>query len=717
MTAQMKISRYTAIALTLTLSLKAADFTKEQSSQVARVIGFSMKSHPRQIKLDDTVSALFLDNYLQALDGNRMMFTQGDVTDFKKRYGGRLDDLTKAGNTSPSKIIYDIYLKRLAERHATVHKLLKSKFDFSANERFAASRDKLPYPKDKAAANDLWRKRIKFELLTDRLNRPADKSTPETERKARERIGKRYDRLLKTMLENDQSEILEIYLSSLTRSYDPHSIYLSPIQAENFRIDINLKLTGIGAQLTLEDGMTKIIRLIPGGPAIRGGELKANDRVVAVQNPDDKEPVDVVDMKLNKVVQLIRGPKGSDVKLTVIPAAAGDDTVRKVITITRDEVKLEDQFAKAYIIKRKDVAGKPVRLGVVDLRQFYDKCTQDVRKLIERLKKEGIDGLVLDLRRNGGGILPEAIAMGGLFIESGPVVQVKSINGRTRVFPDPDKGIAYEGPLVVAVSQLSASASEIVAAALQDYGRAVIVGGKTTHGKGTVQQLVPINRNVFGKGPDLGTLKFTVSTFYRIDGTSTQRDGVFSDIALPSVYDHLEIGEASLPRALEVKPIARAQYTEQNKVKPYLANLIKHSAERTKTDQDYKYIAEDIVRAKKQVADKSLSLNEKERRKERTENKAQTEARKAEREKRVTRKEIVYEVTLNNTRTATTVKKIDTEQKKKSEPKPDSKNPDAPESLANPQAATVLDANMHETLSVLGDYIELLEKAKKLSQN
>jgi len=717
MATQMKIIRYTALILTLTLSVQAADFTQEQAARVARVIAFSMKSHPRQIDLDDAVSAMFLDNYLKALDVNRMMFTQADVAGFKKRYGDKLDDLTKAGNTTPSRVIYDVYLKRLSERHAIVQNLLKSKFDFSVNERFTAARDKLPYPRDKTTANDLWRKRIKFELLTDRLNRPADKSTPETEKKARERIAKRYDRLLKTMRENDRSEILEIYLSSLTRSYDPHSIYLSPIQAENFRIDINLKLTGIGAQLTLEDGMTKITRLIPGGPAMRGGELKANDRVVAVQNPDDKEPVDVVDMKLNNVVQLIRGPKGSDVKLTVIPAAAGDDTVRKVITITRDEVKLEDQFAKAYIIERKDAAGKPVRLGVVDLRQFYDKCTRDVRKLVERLKTEGIDGLVLDLRRNGGGILPEAIAMGGLFIESGPVVQVKSINGHTRVFPDPDKGIAYEGPLIVAVSQLSASASEIVAAALQDYGRAVIVGGKTTHGKGTVQQLVPINRNVFGKGPDLGTLKFTVSTFYRINGTSTQRDGVLSDIVLPSVFDHLEIGEASLPRALKVKPIARAEYTEQNRIKPYLAELAKHSTQRTSKDPDYKYIAEDIARAKKQVADKSLSLNETERRRERTENKARTEARKKEREARDPRKEVVFEVSLNNTRTATTVNKIDPKQKKKPEPKPDPKNPDTPESLVNPQSAAVLDASMHETLSILGDYIELLSKAKKLSQN
>ena len=450
---------------------------------------------------------------------------------------------------------------------------------------------------------------------------------------------------------------------------------------------------------------------------MRGGELKANDRVVAVQNPDDKEPVDVVDMKLNKVVQLIRGPKGTDVKLTVIPAAAGDDAVRKVITITRDEVKLEDQFAKAYIIERKTDDGKPVRLGVVDLRQFYDKCTRDVRKLIERLKEEGIDGLVLDLRRNGGGILPEAIAMGGLFIKSGPVVQVKSINGRTRVFPDPDKGIAYEGPLVVAVSQLSASASEIVAAALQDYGRAVVVGGKTTHGKGTVQQLVPINRSVLGNGPDLGTLKFTVSTFYRIDGTSTQRDGVLSDIVLPSVFDHLEIGEASLPRALKVKPIARAEYTEQNRVKPYLSELAEHSTQRTSKDPDYKYIAEDILRAKKQVADKSLSLNEIERRKERTENKARMVARKKEREARAPRKEVVREVSLNTTRTDTTVKKIDPKKKKKPEAKPDPKNPDTPESLVNPQSAAVLDANMHETLSILGEYIELLGKAKKLSQN
>jgi carboxyl-terminal processing protease len=713
----MKILINTAMMLALALGLHAADFTKEQASRVARVVGYSMKSHPRKITLDDAVSALFLDNYLKALDFNRMIFTQSDVADFKKSYGAKLDDLTKTGDTSPARAIYDVYLKRFAERHATVNQLLKEKFDFSKKDRFTAVRDKLLFPKNKAAADALWRQRIKFELLTDRLNRPADKATAETAKKARERIGKRYDRMLKTMRENDRSEVLEIYLSSLTRSYDPHSIYLSPIQAENFRIDINLKLTGIGAQLTLEDGITKIIRLIPGGPAMRGGDLKANDRVVAVQNPDDKEPMDVVDMKLNKVVQLIRGPKGTNVKLTVIPAAANDDTVRKVITITRDEVKLEDQFAKAYIIESKDAAGKPVRLGVVDLRQFYDHCTRDVRRLVERLKKEGIDGLVLDLRRNGGGILPEAIAMAGLFIEAGPVVQVQSINGQTRVFPDPDKTIAYAGPMVVAVSHMSASASEIVAAALQDYGRALIVGGQTTHGKGTVQQLVPINRNLFGKGPDLGTLKFTVSTFYRIDGTSTQRDGVLSDIVLPSVFDHLEMGEASLPRALMVKPIPAANYEKLNQTKPHLAALTKSSRKRIKTDADYKYIGENIQRVKKQIADKSLSLNETERRKERTDNKARVEARKKERAARAPRKEAVLEVSLNNARTATVVKKIDQAKKEKPEPKPNPNRPNAPESLVNPQTSAVLDANMHETLSILRDYIKLLAKAKNLSQN
>ncbi|MBL69436.1 MAG: tail-specific protease [Verrucomicrobiales bacterium] len=712
----MKNFPFIFTALALACSLTAADFTKEQASRVARVVGFSMASHPRQQPLDDAVSGLFLDNYLKALDVNRMIFTQADIATFKKQYGDKLDDLTKGGNTAPARAIYDVFLKRLAERHATVQKLLKAKYDFAKKERFTPVRDKLAYPANKAEADELWRKRIKFELLTDRLNRPADKSTPETDKKARERVADRYDRLLKTMRENDRSEIIEIYLSALTRSYDPHSVYLSPIQAENFRIDINLKLTGIGAQLTSEDGVTKIIRLIPGGPALRGGELKANDRIVAVQNPDDKEATDVVDMKLNKVVQLIRGPKGTDVKLTVIPAAANDDTVRKVITITRDEVKLEDQFAKAYIIERKNAEGKALRLGVIDLRQFYDNCTRDVRRLVNRLKTEGIDGLVLDLRRNGGGILPEAIQMAGLFITEGPVVQVRSINGRTRVFPDPDKGIAYDGPLIVAVSHVSASASEIVAAALQDYDRALIVGGKTTHGKGTVQQLVPINRNVFGNGPDLGTLKFTVSTFYRINGTSTQRDGVISDIILPSVYDHLEIGEAHLSRSLKVKPIPAADYKLLKQAKAHIDALAITSAQRIKKDTDFKYIQNDIQRTQKRIADKSLSLNEAERRQEREDNKARNEARKKEREARAPRKETVFEVTLNNARTDTQVKKLDPK-KKEEGPKSNPNTPEQPESLVNPETAAILDASMHETLSILGDYIKLLDKAKNLSRN
>ena len=581
--------------------------------------------------------------------------------------------------------------------------LLEKPMDFSKQESFNPVRDELPWPKTASEANELWRKRVKFELLADRLTYAKDGEKPDA-KKVKESTGKiqrRYERLLKTMKAYEEAEILELYLSSLTRAYDPHSDYMSPHETENFKINsIDMQLTGIGAVLQADDGYTKIVRIMPGGPASRSKLIKANDRIIAVQNPGDKVATDILDMKLDKVVTLIRGKKGSVVKLTIIPATTDE---RNVISITRDVVKLEDQLAKGYIIERpRD--GKREKLGIIKLPGFYDKCSSHCRILLERFNKEKVDGVVLDLRHNGGGILQEAVNLTGLFITRGPVVQIKDYRGRQRVMSDVNVNVTYNGPLVVAVSHMSASASEIVAAALQDHGRAVIVGGKATHGKGTVQQLLPLNRSFIANlAEDSGQLKFTISKFYRINGATTQRDGVTADIALPSIMDYLGTSEGELPRALEADRIAEAEYKPLDQVSGFFTSLRRASSKRIQTDQDYKYIQEDIARAKERKENPSISLNEASRRKERNENKGRIEARNKEHADRALPKESYYEIDIKGAQANKPLKKLDPPKPKKESTEPNPTPDEDPNTFS-------LDPELRETLHILSDYVILNKK-------
>ena len=613
--------------LALTLAPLHAELTKEQCGRITKTVGQIIgQIHYRQTQLNDEISKHHLKNYLNALDFGHMIFLQSDVDSFEKLYGTRLDDQVRFGSLRPAHQIFQRYLERLAERQKTVTTLLEKPMDFSKKESFNPVRDELPWPKTADEANELWRKRVKFELLADRLTyaKAGEKPDPKKVEESTGKIQRRYDRLLKTMKAYEEGEILELYLSSLTRAYDPHSDYMSPHETENFKINsIDMQLTGIGAVLQADDGYTKIVRIMPGGPANRSKLIKANDRIIAVQNPGDKEATDILDMKLDKVVSLIRGKKGSVVKLTIIPAGTDE---RKVISITRDVVKLEDQLAKGYIIERQR-DGKREKLGIIKLPGFYDKCSSHCRILLERFNKEKVDGVVLDLRHNGGGILQEAVNLAGLFITRGPVVQIKDYRGRQRVMSDVNINVTYNGPLVVAVSHMSASASEIVAAALQDHGRAVIVGSKATHGKGTVQQLLPLNRSFIANlAEDSGQLKFTISKFYRINGATTQRDGVAADIVLPSIMEYLGTSEGELPRALEADRIAEAEYKSLDQVSTFFTSLRRASSKRIQTDQDYKYIQQDIARAKERKENPSISLNEADRRKERSENKERINA-------------------------------------------------------------------------------------------
>jgi carboxyl-terminal processing protease len=701
-----------ALLLSAAPFTSAVDFTRVQSARISHMVAKVLENvHYRHAALDDTISEKFLRNYLDALDYNHLVFTKADIDEFEAKYGKRLDDLLDpkdpkgVADARPAYEIFDRYLLRLGERDAFTAKILKEKFDFSTDETILSNRHKAEWPKDQAEAEALWRGRIKYELLAARLGK-------ETEEEAAKRIAKRYDRLEKTMKEFDNEEILQTYLDALAHVYDPHSDYMGPTEAQEFDIKhISLTLSGIGATLQWDDGYTKIVSMVPGGPAAKSKLLHPNDRIVSVAQGKG-EPVDVVEMRLNKVVQLIRGTRGTPVTLTVIPADSTDGTARKTFTIIRDEIKLKDQMAKARVYEHKTEDGKIQRLGFIDLPQFYDNCAEHVDTLIGRLKKEKVEGIVLDLRHNGGGILEESVNLVGLFINKGPVVQVRNSEKKTTVYNDTNPSVSWDGPLIVLVGRLSASASEITAAALQDYGRALIVGDQSTHGKGTVQQVINLAR-VMGTDPmpNPGEIKVTVSKFYRVAGTTTQKQGVTPDLILPSIYDYLDIGETSLDNALEADSIAPAKYEPLGEVKQYVSELEKASKARVSKSKDFAYVLEDIAEVKKRKDEKTISLNEKIRIKERDEQKARTEARKKERASRTVAADKAWVVDLetaekNKPLAIYTTKKTE-EEKALIAPK---SNPDAADEddLGEDDTEVVYDAQLTESIDILSDYSRLM---------
>jgi len=497
------------------------------------------EGHYTRQKLNEDVSRKFLQTYLEMLDFSHLFFTQKDVDDLNAKYGNSMAGDVLLGNLKPAYEIYALYTKRMDDRVAQIKELLKQPIDFKGSATVELSRQKSSWPKDDAEADQLWRGRIANELLQEHLSEHPIEPPAQL-------VARRYDRLARNVHEEDKDEQMKLYLDALAQAYDPHSEYLSKADMKNFSINMGLSLVGIGAMLRSEDGYAKIESLVPGGPAQADGRLKVGDRITAVaQGPADY--VDVREMRLDKVVEMIRGKKGTHVRLLVIPSDATDPSRRKNVELVRDEIKLKDQEARADIIIRKDENGDPIKLGWLTLPSFYadmDKhqksTTRDVLALLKRLKKENIAGLVIDLRRNGGGSLEEALSLTGLFLKSGPIVQTKDYNGSIRVSANPDPGIAYSGPMVVLTSRQSASASEIFAAALQDYGRAVVVGDKNTFGKGTVQTILPIGRfaSLLGSRSDEdGALKLTIQKFYRVAGGSTQLHGVASDVILPSLSD------------------------------------------------------------------------------------------------------------------------------------------------------------------------------------
>ena len=617
------------------------------------------RSHYSQQPFNDEVSSKFLDKYLEALDGQRLHLLQSDIAEFEV-YRNQLDDLTIGrsdgrADTTPACRIFMRFRDRVRERHAYVNQLLANEpFDFTTDERVTINRKDLPWPKDLTEARQLWRERLRYEMLQEKLN----KKKPEEIVKM---LTRRYNSTLRSYEELDGDDVLQIYLSALTHVYDPHSDYFGKAALENFSIGMRLSLFGIGAVLTSEDGYCKIKELTPEGPASKSKKLKPEDRIVAV-GQGTNPPVDVIDMKLNKVVELIRGAKNTEVRLTVIPADAPDPSVRKQIVLIRDEIKLADQEAKSKLYEIPDAAGKTMRLGVIDLPSFYSdfdtargkperkSTTTDVAILLKKLKEVKVDGIILDLRRNGGGSLEEAINLTGLFIKEGTVVQVKDPDGGITRDNDTDPSVLYDGPLVVLTSRFSASASEILAGALQDYGRALLVGDETTHGKGTVQSLVNLGQYLRqpegAKAVEPGALKVTIRKFYRASGDSTQLEGVKPNLVLPSVNNVADVGEKSLDNALKFDTVPPADFVKLDRVVPFVAELKKRSDARLKTDRDFSYILEDIEQYKKVKAEKTVSLNEEKRLQEKADAEARANARKKELAARAEPKETVYELPL-----------------------------------------------------------------------
>src|ERR1043166_912957 len=624
---------------------------RADGDQIAVSVGRLLEEgHYTRQPLNAEVSKKFLIDYLELLDYSHVFFTQKDVDALMAKYGTSLGDDVLLGNLRPAYAIYDLYMQRVDDRVAKVKALLKQPMDLKTNNTIEVSRQKAPWPKDEAEADRLWQGRIASELLQEKLRDHPIEPGPQL-------IARRYDRISKNIHEQDKSEQLKLYLDALAQTYDPHSEYLSKADLKNFSINMGLSLVGIGAMLRSEDGYAKIESLVPGGPAQVDGRLKVGDKITAVaQGPSDF--VDVREMRLDKVVEMIRGKKGTRVRLLAIPADATDPSRRKNVDLVRDEIKLKDQEARADIIIKKDENGDPVKLGWLTLPSFYadmDKhqksTTRDVLALLKRLKKENIAGLVVDLRRNGGGSLEEALSLTGLFLKSGPIVQTKDYNGGIRVSANPDPAIAYSGPMVVLISRQSASASEIFAAALQDYGRAVIVGDKNTFGKGTVQTILPIGRfaSLLGShSDDDGALKLTIQKFYRVAGGSTQLHGVGSDIVVPSLSDLPEFGEGALKNALAYDEVAKAKYTKwSDSHSLFIDQLRRRSEERVKGDPEFHYVMEDMDRLRHKIDENRISLNEDLRKKELADDKLRKETRSKERLARNQEEPRIYRVTLD----------------------------------------------------------------------
>jgi carboxyl-terminal processing protease len=590
------------------------------------VTEFIQKSHYRHASVDDDLSSQVLDRYIEALDNNRMYFLESDVAAFEQ-YRFLLDDMVRSEPLNPVFDMFEVYRTRVRERLEFALTQLESEPDFSIDEDYQFDREEIPWATSTDDLDELWRKRVKNDALSLAL---ADQNWEEIQ----EKLDKRYSRFLKRMDQMKSDDVFEMFMNAFAHTLDPHSSYLSPRNSEEYRIQMSLSYFGIGASLQTEDDYVMVINIIAGGPAAIDGILQPKDKITAVAQGDDGELVDVIGWRLDDVVQLIRGPAETVVRLQVMPAGALPGAGEKIITLTRNQVKLEEQAAKSEVMTvPKD--GRDWTIGVIDVPSFYrdyralsngDKdytsTTKDVKRLIGELEQQGIDGLIIDLRNNGGGHLTEATALSGLFIDNGPVVQLRNSNGRISRLDDPDPvpRVAYNGPMAVLVNRYSASASEIFAAAIQDYARGVIIG-QQTFGKGTVQNLYSLDQYV--RRPDdegLGQLTLTIGKYYRVTGESTQHRGVDPDIALPSPIDASVVGESVRDSALPWDTIRTTEFRAGAPLDTTINSLTANHISRAKEDPDFQYLLEGIRDVEEARSRTSMSLNIDQRRIEREDN-------------------------------------------------------------------------------------------------
>ena len=591
------------------------------------------KEHLSKRQLDDEISQRAMKMFVEQLDPFKIFFMQADVNEFMK-YRNSIDDFVKRGDTTVSYKIAQRFLKRVDQRLVKVDELVNLDHDFTLDETLETDIDTIQYARDAAELDERWRKRIKYELL---VRKSDDEMTYE---EAQAKVSKLYTSLGKRKHQMDADELLEMFLTSVSASFDPHSTYMSPSNLENFNINMRLNLDGIGAALSPEDGMTIVQKIIPGGAADKHGKMKPDDKIVSVGQGDTGEMVDVIDMKLNDVVKLIRGHAGTIVRLGVIPAG---ETAIEEYKITRARIELKDSEARGDVVELESpkqasseiqTEGKH-KVGVINLPSFYmdmnaartgtttfKSTTRDVGRILDDFKTKNVDVVVLDLRNNGGGSLTEAINLTGLFIDYGPVVQVKDADGRVQHYDDLDRGMKWSGPLVVVTNRFSASASEILAGAIRDYRRGIVVGDESTHGKGTVQSLLDLGQQLFNAPdpPNYGALKITMQQFYLPSGDSTQKRGVPANIVLPSMTSQFDRGEADLDYAIDFDQVDSAMFTKFDMITPeIIGELQSRSDVRRKSSEDFAKLLKKITRYREQKDRKYVTLNEEQFLKEREE--------------------------------------------------------------------------------------------------
>lgn len=632
------------VALAAGLSMQAGAATPEKTTDVQMkpqaqqlqaavwASRFLSRYHYKATPLDDAMSEKIFDRYFKSLDGEKLFFVQADIDQFAPARS-RLDDAINNENLNVPFSIYNLYQQRFGERFAFARELLKGKFDFSVDESYQYDREKAEWPKNEAEVRELWRKRVKNDWLRLKLAGKEDKGI-------REMLDKRYENYMSRSRKLNNEDVFQIFMNAYTMSIEPHTNYLGPRASENFDIAMRLSLEGIGCVLQTRDEYTVVREVVPGSPAGLSGKIKVGDRIVAVGQGDSGSLTEVLGWRIDDVVAQIRGTKDSTVRLDILPADAGPDGKHTMVALVRKKISMEEQSAKKSILEVRDGAVKR-RIGVISLPTFYQdfearrkgdrefkSATRDVARLLGELKKEKVDNVLIDLRNNGGGSLSEAVELTGLFIDKGPVVQQRNAEGKVEIESDTNAGLAWDGPVGVLINRGSASASEIFAAAIQDYGRGLIIG-EPSFGKGTVQTLVNLDRFAQGDKAKLGELKMTIAQFFRINGGTTQLRGVTPDIKLPALSDADSFGESSYDNALPWTSIKPAVYIPAGELKEIVPMLDKRHEARVAKDKDFQYLQEDITLVKKLRKENLISLNETVRRKERDTQEARAKLREA----------------------------------------------------------------------------------------